>query len=45
MDENARVKWETRYGAEGYEPDEEPLPFLIYLQYLRLELIFQWYLT
>ncbi len=28
MDENARVKWETRYGAEGYVPDEEPVPFL-----------------
>ena len=28
MDEAARAKWEARYGAEGYAPDEEPVPFL-----------------
>ena len=28
MSEAAREKWDARYGADGYEPNEEPVPFL-----------------
>ena len=28
MSEIARAKWEARYGAEDFSPDEEPVPFL-----------------
>ena len=28
MSEAAREKWDARYGADGYEPSEEPVPFL-----------------
>ena len=28
MSEAARAKWEARYGAEDYAPDQEPVPFL-----------------
>lgn len=28
MSETAYTKWEARYGAEGYTPDEEPVSFL-----------------